>query len=62
MNNLFFLDERRIRKQLKLAQENLIALRTLVCDGHKISKKTFRITEKTIYELESQLETLIIGQ
>jgi cob(I)alamin adenosyltransferase len=62
MNDLIFLDEQRIRKQLKVAQDNLIALRTLFCEGENVSPETMRAVEKTIQELESQLENLIIGQ
>jgi len=62
VNNLIFLDEQRIRKQLKIAQEYLIVLRTLICEGEEVPKKTLDTAEKTINDLEGQLKNLIIGQ
>ena len=62
MNNLIFLDEQRIKKQLKVAQENLVDLRTLICEGYKVPTSIIEAAEKVIYELESQLENLFIGQ
>mgnify|MGYP003660626793 CR=1 FL=1 len=62
MNNLIFLDEQRIKKQLELAYENLVSLRTLVCEGFEIPEGAIETAEKTINELEGRLDNLIIGQ
>lgn len=62
MNNLIFLDEQRIKKQLELAYDNLVVLRTLVCEGQEIPNGSIETIEKTICELEGRLDNLVLGQ
>ena len=62
MNNIIYLEEIRIKKDLIRARSALCEARALIVKGEFVPKNIFEQLEKTINVLENKLENYILGE
>tara|TARA_R110000824_G_scaffold3106_4_gene14258 strand:- start:445 stop:672 length:228 start_codon:yes stop_codon:yes gene_type:complete len=62
MDNIVYLEEIRIKKDLGRAREALCHARKLISKGEQVPKEIFEKLEKTIVVLENKLTTYVSGE